>query len=74
MRLPGLKPRGDDPMRSHYNRAAGRSPMRLAELSDGVFSIAMTRLGQCRRNEERTRLAKLLKYRNRDLVGENVWC
>jgi uncharacterized membrane protein len=44
MRLPGFKPRGPDPLRTHYNRAAGRSPMRLAELSDGVFSIAMTLL------------------------------
>jgi uncharacterized membrane protein len=44
MRLPGLKPRGEEPLRTHYNRAAGRSPMRLAELSDGVFSIAMTLL------------------------------
>jgi uncharacterized membrane protein len=30
--------------RAHYNRAAGRSPMRLAELADGVFAIAMTLL------------------------------
>jgi uncharacterized membrane protein len=44
MRLPGLKRRREDPLRTHYNRAAGRSPMRLAELSDGVFSIAMTLL------------------------------
>jgi uncharacterized membrane protein len=44
MRLPGLKPRGPEQPRTHYNRAAGRSPMRLAELSDGVFSIAMTLL------------------------------
>ena len=32
------------PRQTHYNRAAGRSPGRLAELSDGVFSIAMTLL------------------------------
>jgi uncharacterized membrane protein len=29
---------------AHFNRAAGRSPSRIAELSDGVFSIAMTLL------------------------------
>lgn len=44
MALLGPKRKMPQPEPAHFNRAAGRSPMRIAELSDGVFSIAMTLL------------------------------